>query len=202
MVELPGSLERATLGDILGALHRDKVSGTLCLEELGRAYQRHLIHLRDGLIHQVDTARRASVTALSRAERWLAGDGDARERLERLEGLFQLSRARISFRVMGPRPTPSERPLEPSVFLHGRRRRRDVEGDTPPLPAYYESPRQAALRSLGLAGDPSRDAVRAAFRRLARRCHPDLYARADETTRAESSRRFIELSRAFETLMA
>jgi hypothetical protein len=202
MVELPGSLERATLGDILGALYRDKVSGTLCLEELGRFYQRHLIHLRDGLIHQVDTARRASVTALSRAELWLAGNGDALERLERLEGLFQLSQARISFRVMGPRRTPSERPLEPSDFLYGRRRRRDVLGDVTPLPAHYESPRQAALRSLGLAGDPSPDAVRAAFRKLARHCHPDLYARADETTRAESSKRFIELSRAYEALIA
>jgi len=202
MLELPGSLERATLGDILGALHRDKVSGTLCLEELGRSYQRHLIHLRDGLIHQVETGRRASVTALSRAERWLAGDGDALERLERLEGLFQVCQARISFRVMGRRPTPSQRPLEPSDFLHGRRRRRDGLDDTTPVPARYESSRQAALRSLGLDGDPSPDAVRAAFRKLARHCHPDLYARADETTRAECSKRFIEISRAYEALIA
>lgn len=204
MVELPGSLERATLGDILGALHRDRVSGALCLEELGMDYHRHLIHWRDGLIHHVETTRRARAGCaghtpelLSGARRWLAADGDAEDQLERLEALFELTRARISFRVMGPRPLPSARPLEPAEFLHGRRRKRDL---TPPSAPVSPTPRQAALRSLGLEGDPSPDAVRAAFRKLARCCHPDLYARADETIRAASSKRFIEISRAFEVL--
>jgi hypothetical protein len=136
---------------------------------------------------------------MSGAYRWLAAEGDVEERLERLEALFQLTRARISFRVMGQRPVPSARPLEPAEFLHGRRRLRDL---TPPSAPAALSPRQAALRSLGLAGDPSPDAVRAAFRKLARHCHPDLYARADEALRAASAKRFIEISRAFEVLTA
>src|SRR5688572_13325176 len=61
MVELPGSLERATLGDVLGALHRDKISGALCLEEFGREGHRHIIHWIEGLIHQVETTRPVSL---------------------------------------------------------------------------------------------------------------------------------------------
>jgi len=207
MVELPGSLERATLGDILGALHRDQVSGALCLEELGRNYQRHVIHWRDGLIHHVETARRPDPTGVSGAaarafgaDRWLAGGGLGEQRRERLEALFELTQAKISFRVMGSRPTPSQTPLEPAEFLHGRRRKRDAAYAPAPDPTPSDTPRQAALRSLGLQGNPGADAIRAAFRKLARHCHPDLYAREDEPTRAASCRRFIEISRAYAEL--
>ena len=121
----------------------------------------------------------------------------------RLEALFELTRAKLSFRVMGRRPLPSEKPLEPADFLHGRRRKRDTgETPTPRAIVMEEDPRQTALRSLGLSGNPGPDAVRAAFRTLARRFHPDLHARADEGTRTACARRFTEISSAYQALMA
>lgn len=206
MIELPGSLERATLGDVLGALHRDRVSGALCLSELGREGYQHVIHWHEGLIHHIESTRppgpRRAWTMSVGAEHaasWMLADGAEHERLARLEALFQLTRARISFRVMGRRAPPSARPLGPAEFLHGRRRKRD---SAPPRPLEPQTPRLLALRTLGLSGNPDREAVRAAFRRLAREWHPDRHACSDAQTRAASSRRFVEISSAYRELMA
>src|SRR5688572_6699392 len=127
MVELPGSLERSTLGDALGALHRGRVTGTLWLNELsGGREHRHVIVWRDGLIHHVETTRRGGIGAdpaqRRAAERWTANDPQRAALLERLEALFQLTHAKLSFRVMGPQPPCTSAPLGPSEFLHGRRR--------------------------------------------------------------------------------
>jgi DnaJ-domain-containing protein 1 len=60
-MQLPGRLSSSTLGDLLGALHRDGVTGLLELSEIrgprglsvpGRI---HRIHLRGGLVIAVDT---------------------------------------------------------------------------------------------------------------------------------------------------
>jgi hypothetical protein len=54
MLELPASLRQSTLGDVLGALHRHRVSGALRLDEVGEARSSsHTIHLLDGLIYDV-----------------------------------------------------------------------------------------------------------------------------------------------------
>lgn len=212
MVELPGTLERSTLGDVLGALHRDRVTGTLLLEEpCASGAHRHLIAWRDGLIHHVETTRRrhagATSVASRHAARWTEDDASRSQLLERLEALFELERARLSFRVMGPRLPPSVRPLGPRDFLHGRRRSRDAAGDTPrPEPAAAprlapDSPRARALRTLGLDGEPGADAVRAAFRQLARRWHPDRHPGANEPTRALLCRRFAQISGAYAALI-
>jgi hypothetical protein len=215
MVELPGSLERSTLGDVLGALHRDRVTGTLTLTEVGvgRARQ-HVIVWRDGLIHHVDTTRRAApspVWGRHPAAHWTPAGADRAELLERLEALFQLTRARLSFRVMGPRPPRTPLPLGPSEFLHGRPRSRDGVGTPPPPPAAApppaappppsETPRTRALRTLGLEGEPGADAVRAAFRQLARRWHPDRHPGASEQARAVFCQRFAQISGAYEQLI-
>jgi hypothetical protein len=114
--------------------------------------------------------------------------------------LFGLTGARISFRVMGRRPARAAAPLEPAEFLHGRQRQRDAE----PIPATpaSDTPHERALRTLGLSGQPDHDAVRAAFRQLARRWHPDRHPSVGEQTRAALCRRFVAIATAYEHLMA
>jgi hypothetical protein len=216
MVELPGSLERSTLGDVLGALHRDRVTGTLRLHETsgGREHV-HLIVWRDGLIHHVETSRPQSATGAATrprapsywtsAGRWTAEGAERTELLERLEALFQITRARLSFRVMGPHTPPAPRPLGPREFLHGRRRSRDTPTPEPPKPREtvgpQETPRARALRTLGLQGEPGADAVRAAFRQLARVWHPDRHPTANEHMRAALCQRFAQITVAYEQLI-
>ncbi len=212
MVELPGSLERSTLGDVLGALYRSRVTGALRLEELGTSQgHHHMIFWRDGLIHHVETTRRPLAKGWSRqdprhvrAAQWTFDDLSKGQRLERLEALFQLTRARISFRVMGPVRAPAAAPLGPDEFLRGRPRLRDGESKTPTPPPSnaLETPRARALRTLGLCGEPGQDAVRAAFRQMARRWHPDRHPAAGEQTRAALCRRFAHITNAYEQLLA
>jgi hypothetical protein len=208
MVELPGSLERSTLGDVLGALHRERVTGTLWLHENsgGREHQ-HVIGWRDGLIHHVQTTRRidsrAGAPSWPRAvAQWTRSGAERVELLERLEALFQLTRAKLTFRVMGPRPPSAPSPLGPSEFLHGRRRSRDAAGFPERPSAVSDSPRARALRTLGLAGEPCTDAVRSAFRQLARQWHPDRHPGANEHTRAALCQRFAQITGAYEQLIS
>ena len=57
-MQLPGRLKATTLGDLLGSLHRGRVSGTLELVETsGRA---HRIHVSNGLVTAVEVDRAAS----------------------------------------------------------------------------------------------------------------------------------------------
>jgi len=119
--------------------------------------------------------------------------------LEQLESLFGLTRARLSFRVMGQRPARTPAPLEPPEFLHGRQRRRDAAAAAERC---QDAGRQRALALLGLSGDPSPDALRTAFRQLARRWHPDRHPAAGELTRAALCRRFAQISAAYQELIA
>src|SRR5579862_3711903 len=60
-MQLPGRLSSSTLGDLLGALHRARTTGTLELSEIrgprGRSVpgRLHRVHLRDGLVAAVET---------------------------------------------------------------------------------------------------------------------------------------------------
>jgi DnaJ-like protein len=208
MVELPGSLERSTLGDVLGALHRDGVTGALRLEETGSGHgHQHVIYWHDGLIHQIETTRSAQRPGWTahdprhrQARLWTRDDAEKRQRLGQLEALFGLTRAKISFRVMGRRPARAAEPLEPAEFLHGRQRQRDAETHT--TVSASDTPHERALRTLGLSGQPDHDAVRAAFRQLARRWHPDRHPSVGEQTRAALCRRFVAIATAYEHLMA
>lgn len=49
-MQLPGRLARTTLGDLLGRLHREQVSGVLEITVRGAAVLRHRIHLAAGLV--------------------------------------------------------------------------------------------------------------------------------------------------------
>lgn len=56
-MQLPSNLRSTTLGDLLGALHRSALSGTLELvEDQGvRAGRRHRVHFAEGLVERVET---------------------------------------------------------------------------------------------------------------------------------------------------
>lgn len=191
MLELPGRLERSTLGDVLGALHRSGATGALRIDESGpNGSRQHVIYLRDGLIADVESAA-AAPSARPESGR--------RECLEQLEALFELQRARLSFRVMGQRAAQMPQLLEPPEFLHGRRRRRDTESKrevvAPASPA-----RERALALLGLSGEPSMEEIRSVFRQLALRWHPDRHPDAGELTRAALCRRFAQIASAYQEL--
>ncbi|MEY4547220.1 MAG: hypothetical protein RL685_3415 [Pseudomonadota bacterium] len=191
MLEIPGRLERSTLGDVLGALHRSGATGTLRIDESGPSGARqHFIYLRDGLIADVECGTGTSGAPRSEPAR--------RECLDQLEALFGLQRARLTFRVMGQRSAQMPQPLEPPEFLHGRRRRRDVESVQEPAP--LPTSRQRALLLLGLSADPSSEEIRSAFCQLARRWHPDRHPEAGELTRAALCRRFAQIAAAYQEL--
>lgn len=60
-MQLPGRLKATTLGDLLGALHRGKSTGTLELaEQSGRT---HRVHLSEGLVTAVDLDRASASLA-------------------------------------------------------------------------------------------------------------------------------------------
>jgi DnaJ-domain-containing protein 1 len=60
-MQLPGRLRATTLGDLLGALHRSRASGTLeLIEPHGRT---HRVHLGDGLVTAVELDRASASLA-------------------------------------------------------------------------------------------------------------------------------------------
>jgi DnaJ-domain-containing protein 1 len=62
-------------------------------------------------------------------------------------------------------------------------------------------PRRAAMRVLGLEDASDPDAIKRAYRRLARAVHPDLQPGADAERRRALERRFAELTAAYEALV-
>ena len=60
--------------------------------------------------------------------------------------------------------------------------------------------RAAALRTLGIADGADIEAIKRAYRRLARALHPDLQPGIDEQRRRSLERRFAELTAAYESL--
>jgi DnaJ-domain-containing protein 1 len=64
-----------------------------------------------------------------------------------------------------------------------------------------DSRRQAALHLLGVEDGADLEAVKRAYRRLARSLHPDLQPEADEQRRRTLERRFAEVTAAYEALI-
>jgi DnaJ-domain-containing protein 1 len=60
--------------------------------------------------------------------------------------------------------------------------------------------REAAARLLGLPDDADADAIKRAYRRLARSLHPDLQPHADAERRRQLEQRFAEVTAAYEAL--
>jgi DnaJ-domain-containing protein 1 len=61
--------------------------------------------------------------------------------------------------------------------------------------------RDAAARMLGLGDDADLDAIKRAYRKLARSLHPDLQPDADEGRRRDLEQRFAEVTAAYELLI-
>jgi DnaJ-like protein len=187
VIELPSSLGERTLGDVLGVLHRHQVSGALRLDELAPSHgRRHAIHWLEGLIYDIETS--LPITPL----------GDRRR--ERLDALFGLTQARLTFSAMA-RSRRALAPLAPLEFLHGRPRARDRQQR--PAPAAARAPTSAraqAFAVLGLADGATPSDVRAAFKRLARRYHPDLHPGADAETKTSLGREFSRIALAYQAL--
>jgi len=83
----------------------------------------------------------------------------------------------------------------------GRPREADRFGRTTFFARDDREPREW-LVVLGIEGTPSRQEIIAAYRRLAAQHHPDRFHDAPETTRTEAASRFIEITRAYEALLA
>jgi len=139
-----------------------------------------------------------------------------RQLLTRLGVIERLSDAQLLFRVTvrPPRGALVDDPLRPPEFLSGRRRGRDRHtGATPATPAARRSspradgpsvdPRQlAALRVLGVAPGADALAIKRAYRQLARNYHPDLHPQASDDERRALAERFVEVTAAYQTLVA
>ena len=104
-MDLPGRLRATTLGDLLGALHRARVNGTLELaEDRGRV---HRVHLAQGLVAAVELdAASPSLAEILRSDR--AADDDVLRRSllramasKRLHGEVLVDDFRLSPDVVG-----------------------------------------------------------------------------------------------------
>jgi hypothetical protein len=58
------------------------------------------------------------------------------------------------------------------------------------------------LTVLGMEGTPSRQQIIATYRRLAAQHHPDKFHEAEDGIRSDAAMRFIEITRAYEALLA
>ena len=84
----------------------------------------------------------------------------------------------------------------------GRPRSADRGGGSLPLFVRGSADTTALLRLLGLQSDANRQAIISAYRRLASQTHPDRVHGEPDSVQSEAAAKFIEITRAYETLMA
>jgi hypothetical protein len=189
-VRIAGKLSETTLGDVLGALFRAQMTGLVKLREtsgLG-AGRIHGIFLRRGLVVAVDTPP-------------ARGEEGGRHLLERLDALFAVREAALTFHVACAPPDDPAMPLAPRDYLHGRPRARDrgAQGGQPHARRTVVSRARAqALSTLGLDVDATAADVTRAFRRRARELHPDLHSGAE---RRLVEQRFAAMTAAYHALI-
>jgi hypothetical protein len=125
----------------------------------------------------------------------------------RLDFLFGLEEATLSFHVACTLPQNPMPPLAPREYLHGRPRARDRgartarRGDDSRRRNMSVSRRSEALSLLGLDEDASLSDVTRAFREMATQVHPDRHQGAPETERRALEQRFAALSAAYHSLI-
>ena len=133
----------------------------------------------------------------------------------RLEALFRLRDAAISFHVACPAPRGVVVQLPANEYLGGKPRARDASPRArDPGPRAYggggtrETEAKAvirsrgdALRALGLSDGASLADVSRAFRALARGAHPDRLAGASDAEKRDAEHRFAKLSAAYHALL-
>lgn len=183
-MNLSGRLRLTTLGDVLGAVYRERTSGVLDVVETEGPYsgRTHRIHFVEGLVQDVESAT---------GER--GGNVGAR-----LDALFLLGDARLTFHVARAGRSVQAPPLGPREFLHGRARNRDKVDSR----RRRDPTRARALATLGLPDEADRASVLRAFRTLAARLHPDRFPSATTQERADLMRRFAEITAAYHSLVA
>lgn len=191
----------STLGDLLGALHRSRISGVLALRELRgiTAGRCHRIYLRAGLIVAVETLPAGSPSAGIPPEPM-----DRDQVRDRLEELFRLDDAELTFHTARGN-TGLDTPLTPPEFLHGRPRsrdQRDPRAPAPRTPPAVPPVRRRALEALGLPLTASGRDIQRAFRAMALRLHPDRHPEASDEKRAELTGALARLTQAYRTLTA
>ena len=84
----------------------------------------------------------------------------------------------------------------------GRPREADRVGGATPLFIREQADPRESLRVLELDGTPTRQMIVSAYRRLVAQHHPDKVVDRSESAQQEAAARFIELTRAYEQLMA
>jgi hypothetical protein len=124
----------------------------------------------------------------------------------RLDALFALEEAVVSFHVACAHAKDPVPPLAPREYLHGRPRARDRGAHTgrrgdEPLRRRNAGRRSEALTMLGLDEDASLSDVTRAFRELASRVHPDRHQTASVPERRAMEQRFAALSAAYHALI-
>ena len=143
----------------------------------------------------------------------LVSAGLRRQLREKLEALFRIKDAQLTFRIPRPHEQPRA-PLSPGEFLHGRPRARPRARASAPREnagssqtssgaSSFRAPHGARTRAyatLGLLPGADRATIQQAFRRLARNLHPDRFPNADAGERARLLTRFAELSAAYHSL--
>lgn len=244
-VQLPGRIERSTLGDVFGALFRARITGTLELVEPDATT--HRVHFSQGLISGIEAGRGSprlgailramgvlSLEAQTELERRAVSGFDQplgetlvaskllpRAALEaalkkqvttRLESLYAIASARLSFRVQS-RNQRNSTVLQAKEFLHDRPRKRRPAARTlssavspgsaaESARADHPRTRAEALAVLGLPLGSNADDVRAAFRRLASELHPDRHGNRSFEERADIIHQFAQASAAYHLLVA
>lgn len=157
----------------------------------------------DGVIHGRDTARGGpyftircphchsallAIAGLARTYRFYRQrQTDQESRLGRIfRLLFGREERSWDFRPdrdTGPRPArPSGRPGESS-------------------PSRLDPRLRAPLSELGLGPETTLQELKRRFRKLAKECHPDLFARAEADERALAERRFVRISLAYQQVL-
>jgi len=186
-VRIAGRLSETTLGDVLGALFRARVTGLVRLAETAApsAGRTHEIYLRQGLVVAVESPL----------------DMPA-ELPRRLDTLFSVREASLTFHVACPAPPGPPRPLSPREYLYGRPRARDRQHAGAPRTMSSGRALSQALSLLGLDAGATAAEVKRAFRRCARELHPDRYPGAAHAERRSVEQRFAALSAAYHTLLA
>jgi Domain of unknown function (DUF4388)/DnaJ domain len=242
-MRISGRLSETTLGDVLGSLHRGRITGLVRLTEVSGALagRAHGIYLSHGEIVAVDSPARVTPLGEILRQRGLidgalqrhlglrladAGHRKVGELLveeyrvspevvgaalrqqlrARLDALFGLEEAALSFHVACATPRDPLPPLAPREYLHGRPRARDRSPRTArrtdePLRRRNAGRRLEALSLLGLDEDASISDVTRAFRELASQFHPDRHHDATDAERRDMQQRFAVLSSAYHAII-
>jgi len=191
--DIESDLSRLRLGELLAA---QGLLGGRVLSWLAR----RLIEVPQKRVGEILVEEGLATADLVRA-------GLRRQLRLKLDALFKLTDAQMTFRVPRPRAARSS-PLSPGEFLHGRPRSRPrMRSDAREAPRSAGGPafssggaRTRAYATLGLLPGADRATVQQAFRRLARTMHPDRYPSASPPERARLLSRFAELSAAYHAI--